>query len=48
MEAWARSAIAVRPSTSHEAKPEIAIMFAITPFWPKPKSLVKAAVRKSV
>jgi hypothetical protein len=48
MEAWARSATAVRPFTSQVAKPESAVMFTIGPFWPKPKSSVIATVRESV
>ena len=48
MEAWVRSAIVVGPSTSHEANPEIAVIFTIGPFWPKPESFVIATVRTSV
>jgi hypothetical protein len=43
----ARSATAVRPFTSQVAKPEIAVIFTIAPFWPKPKFVV-ATVRESV
>jgi hypothetical protein len=46
MEACARSATAVRPFASHVAKPEIAVIFTIARFWPKPKFI--ATVRESV
>ena len=33
----ASSRIAIGPSASHEAKPEIAVIFTICPFWPNPR-----------
>ena len=49
MEAWARSATAVRPFTSQVAKPESAVMFTIGPSsGQKPRSSVIATVRESV
>jgi hypothetical protein len=47
MEAWAQSATTVRPFTSQVAKAEIAVIFTIAPFWPKPKFVI-ATVRESV
>jgi hypothetical protein len=47
MKAWARSATAVT-FTSKVAKPEIAVIFTIAPFWPKPESVVIGTVRESL